>query len=52
MKGVPFGLLGKVDDGGKLTVKGLKGNTVIDSGLKKLKSAWQGPFNKLMHVGK
>ena len=49
MKGVPFGLLGRVREEKTLEVEGLKGKTVVKSRIDKLKATWKEPFKKLMH---
>lgn len=46
-KGVPFGVVGKVRNDARFLVKGLNGNTVIDTDIQTLKKAWQEPFQKL-----
>ena len=49
MKGAPIGLLGQVNSTRKLVVKGLKGKTVVSSGIDALKNSWQRPFKRIMH---
>jgi phosphoribosylformylglycinamidine synthase subunit PurSL len=49
MKGMPIGLIGKVNNSGKLTVTGIDGKTVIHAGVQKLKNTWKAPIGKVMH---
>ena len=49
MKGIPFGLLGKVSTGKELIVSGLKGDNIIKVDINKLKNNWKKPFQRLMH---
>jgi phosphoribosylformylglycinamidine synthase len=46
-KGIPYGIAGKVRSDERFVVKGLNGNTIIDTDIQTLKQAWQGPFQKL-----
>jgi phosphoribosylformylglycinamidine synthase subunit PurSL len=43
-KGLPCAKAGKVENGKKLVIKGLKGNTVIDASIASLKKAWKQPL--------
>lgn len=47
-EGFPVGLIGKTVDSGRLKIRGLKGNTVIDAKISELKEAWQKPFSPFM----
>ncbi len=49
MKGVPCAMIGEVNKGDKLVVRGITGGKVIEAGLTKLKSSWKRPLNRLMH---
>jgi len=44
MKGVHAGLIGEVSGKKRLTIRGIRGNKIIDINLDKLKEAWQKPL--------
>ncbi len=46
LKGVPMSAIGRVRKDESFVVKGMNGNTIIDTGIKGLKEAWQGPFKE------
>ncbi|HOW54051.1 MAG TPA: AIR synthase-related protein [Syntrophorhabdaceae bacterium] len=46
-KSVPYGVTGKVKASDRFIVKGLEGNTIIDTDINSLKAAWQAPFKEL-----
>jgi len=52
MKGLPFGLIGKVTEEETLKVIGLEGKEIIKSPLASLKEAWQKPFRDYLKVDK
>ncbi len=45
-RSVPFGVIGKVQANDRFKVRGLNGDTVIDTDINYLKSAWQAPFKE------
>jgi phosphoribosylformylglycinamidine synthase subunit PurSL len=47
LKKVPHGVVGKVTEGSRLTIKGIYGATILDSEITRLKEAWLAPFGKL-----
>ncbi len=47
LKGVSFGVIGRVQAGDRFQVKGLGGNTIIDTTIASLKEAWQAPFKEM-----
>jgi phosphoribosylformylglycinamidine synthase len=52
MKGLPFGLIGKVTEEETLKVIGVEGKEIIKSPLASLKEAWQKPFRDYLRVDK
>jgi hypothetical protein len=46
-KGVPFGIIGKVQAGDRFRMKGLNGSVIIDTTIGSLKEAWQAPFREM-----
>jgi hypothetical protein len=44
MRGINFGLIGKVTKVKRLKIKGIEGKTIINADIAKLKAAWQKPF--------
>jgi hypothetical protein len=41
---VPFAQIGAVADSGRLRIKGVNGDKILDSSITELKEAWQTPF--------
>ncbi|MHB8108997.1 MAG: AIR synthase-related protein [Syntrophorhabdaceae bacterium] len=46
-KSVSCGLIGKVTGGKEFRIKGLSGNTIVDTNIDRLKTAWQRPFKDI-----
>jgi len=46
-EGLPCGCVGQVTERQRLTIRGLAGRVLINSGLQQLKSAWKKPFANL-----
>lgn len=44
---IPCGVIGKVRAGDRFRIKGLGGNTIIDTNIAYLKDAWQAPFMEI-----
>jgi len=44
LKGIPFGLIGKVEKGKTFSVKGVSGKEIIRANIDELKEAWQKPL--------
>jgi phosphoribosylformylglycinamidine synthase len=49
LRGVPYGIIGRVRKDERLIIKGQAGNLIVDLELKELKEAWKSPF--LKHFG-
>jgi phosphoribosylformylglycinamidine synthase subunit PurSL len=45
-KGVPFGIAGKVRNDERFIVRGINGDTIMDTEISILKEAWQAPFKE------
>ena len=48
-KGISLGILGEINDTDEMEVIGLKGNTVVKSGLNSMKKTWKKPIEEVMH---
>jgi len=49
LRGVPYGIIGKVRKDERVIIKGQAGNLIVDLQIKELKEAWKSPF--LKHFG-
>jgi phosphoribosylformylglycinamidine synthase len=47
LRGVPYGIVGKVRNDGAFVVRGLSGATAVETDIARLKEAWQQPFRTL-----
>ena len=48
LKGLPCACVGRVVKKERLTIRGLEGNTLVNVGIRQLKSTWKRPFGGLM----